>query len=239
MYKSLAEVFHNDGSAPSAWNSFDAPHYNACGVQLQFGDLVLASFSKFSNLGQAGFGSLVGPLVAQNRTYVRVSTAFNKTEFDPILQQQWYLRSGIPSSGVTFRDGSIDVKSAWIDMTGKSPTRFYTRVAWVLDPDTGTCTQKTVGLVGLHIVQKTPTRPQWLWSSFEQVDNIPDTGAQAALNFNDGTSMPMPSKNPHANDPLPLPTPKPFNVTRAKPIHSSTEKPTLRADNGTSGGIHG
>ncbi len=222
-YKGLPEVFHNDGSAPSAWNSFDPPSQNFCNVQMGFGDLVLASFSKFSNLGQAGFGTLVGPLVAQNQTYVRYLAAFNQSEFNAISNGGWYLRKNIPAAGVTFANGAIDVKSSWIDMTNKSPARFYTRMVWLLDPNTGTCSQKLVGLVGLHIVQKTPSRPQWLWSSFEQMDNVEEAGAQSPFNFNDGTGKPMPSSNPYKIDPLPVPTPAPFNVTRIKPISTSTQ----------------
>ena len=30
----------------------------------------------------------------------------------------------------------------------------------------------TVGLVGFHIAQKTETSPQWIWSTFEHVDNL-------------------------------------------------------------------
>jgi len=90
-YKGLWEVFHTDGSAPAGWNDFDPPAMNACGVQTAFGDLVLASFSKFSDLGQAGFGSLVGPLVAQNQTYVSYLTAYNQLKFDQITNpsNQW------------------------------------------------------------------------------------------------------------------------------------------------------
>ena len=62
-YKAQWEVFHPDGSAPAPWDQYDAN--NPCGATVGFGDMVLASFSKFSDLGQAGFGSLVGPLVAQ------------------------------------------------------------------------------------------------------------------------------------------------------------------------------
>jgi hypothetical protein len=223
-YKMLHEVFHNDGSSPSAWNSYDLPQYNACNVQMQFGDLVLASFSKYSNLGQAGFGTLVGPLVAQNRTYVRFETAFNAAEFGQIMGGKWYLRANIPVAGVTFNDGAIDIKSSWIEMTDiPNPSRYYTRTAWVLNPLSGSCSQKTVGLVGLHIVQKTPTRPQWLWTSFEQVDNVPGRGAKLPYGFNEANGTPMPSKNPYKIDPLPLPTPPPFNVSRVKKIHVSTE----------------
>jgi hypothetical protein len=225
-YKMLHEVFHADGSAPTGWNSYDPAQFNPCNVQMQYGDLVLASFSKFANLGQAGFGSLVGPLVAQNQTYVRFETGFNESEFNQIVGPQWYLRANLPAS-ITFQDGSVDVKSSWVDMTNLAhPERYYTRNAWLLNPDTGTCTQKTVGLVGLHIVQKTPTRPQWIWSTFEQVDNVPPAqpGAPGTFGFNNGSGTPMPAANPYTLDPLPLPTPKPFNVTRTLPVNPSTQK---------------
>ena len=29
-----------------------------------------------------------------------------------------------------------------------------------------------MGMVGIHIVQKTPFAPQWIWSTFEQIDNV-------------------------------------------------------------------
>jgi hypothetical protein len=89
-----------------------------------------------------------------------------------------------------------------------------------MNPVSGTCSQKTVGLVGLHIVQKTPTRPQWIWSTFEQVDNVPPAqpGAPGTFAFNNGSGTPMPAKNPYSINPLPTPTPSPFNVTRTMPI---------------------
>jgi hypothetical protein len=225
-YKMLHELFHTDGSAPTAWNSYDPPKFNACNVQMQYGDLVLASFSKFANLGQAGFGSLVGPLVAQNTTYVRYETGFNQSEFNQIVGPQWYLRANLPAS-LTFQNGSIDIKSAWIDMSNMpNPQRYYTRSAWLLDPATGNCSKATVGLVGLHIVQKTPSRPQWIWTTFEQVDNVPpaQAGAPGSFGFNDGSATPMPSANPYTLDPLPIPTPPPFNVTRTLPVNPSTQK---------------
>ena len=225
-YKALWEVFHRDGSAPAAWNESEPASMNACGQPAGAGDLVLASFSKFSDLGQAGFGSLVGPLVTQNTTYVHYLTAYNQIEFDQIVNGAWYLRANLPNQ-ISFDNGSIDVKSAWIDMTNMPhPERYYTRLAWLMDPngDCGT-QQKLVGLVGLHIVQKTPTRPQWIWSTFEQVDNVPPAhaGAPGTFGFNDGSATPMPTRNPYSVTPLPVPVPSPFNVTRVMPIHPSTQ----------------
>lgn len=225
--KSVWEMFHSDGSTPSAWNVYDAPVFNACKATIPFGAIVLASFSKFSDLGEAGIGNLVGPLVAQNVTYVRYLTGFNEVEFNQIAEEQLYLRKNIPAfpKHLTFHDGALDVKSSWILMARvPHPERYYTRMALVLDPRSGNCSQVTVGLVGLHIVQKTPTRPQWIWSTFEQVDNVPpvDSGASGSFNFNDGTSVAMPKKNPLKLNPLTLPTPAPFNVQRLTPINAST-----------------
>ena len=221
--------------APSAWNSYAGQ--NPCssfGVpNVGFGQVVLGSFSKFGNLGEAGFGTLVGPLPAQNATYTRYFTAFNQTEFNQILGQKLYLRSNLPSSGVTFQDGSIDVKAASIDMTRvPNPERYYTRTAWVMNPFTApnpTCTAITVGLVGLHIVQKTASRPQWIWSTFEEADNVPGGTSRGPFNYNSGNGQPMPRSNPISFPPPPLPaTPTSFNVQRLTPINSSTAKTTAQ-----------
>jgi hypothetical protein len=145
------------------------------------------------------------------------------------LSQGLYLRSNLPTAPVTltFQDGSIDLKSAWIDMTNiQNPQRYYTRTAWVLNPFTTpspTCTQTTVGLVGFHIVSKTPSRPQWIWSTFEQIDNVPGGASPGPFAYNNGNGSPMPASNP---DPWPptSATPVVFNVERNinHPIHPST-----------------
>ena len=238
-YKSLWEIFHTDNTAPSSssFNNYESAQFNACQQNVNFGDLVLASFSKFSDIGQAGAGSLVGPLPGQNGLYTRYLTLYNQIEFDKIFQEQWFFRRKLPVVPtpappvpvVQFPAGSIDVKAAWIDLTGMSDAqrqRYYTRQAWVLNPNDGTCSEKEVGLVGLHIVQKTPSRPQWIWSTFEQVDNVPpaEPGSTGKFAFNDGTSTAMPGKNPLTLSPLAPQPVKPFNVTRSAstPIHPKT-----------------
>ncbi|MFL6332941.1 MAG: hypothetical protein ACJ754_06300 [Pyrinomonadaceae bacterium] len=223
-FKSAWEVFHNDGSPPVEWNVYEDKKFNACLQSVNFGDLVLASFSKFGDIGQADFGSFTGPLVAQNNTYVRYMTGFNKTEFDKIASEQLFLRAnlGTDAKPLVFHEGALDVKSAWVVMDGIGhPERFYQTKAFVLDPKSGKCEEKMVGLVGLHIVQKTPSRPQWIWSSFEQIDNIPQPGAIMPFTFNDGGGTPMPVKNPIGFPPPPTPPTK-FNVQRLTDIAKST-----------------
>ncbi len=43
------------------------------------------------------------------------------------------------------------------------------------DPNTTPpCLPETLGLVGFHVVHKTESRLQWIWTSFEHVDNVPE-----------------------------------------------------------------
>ncbi len=236
-YKSLWEIFHDDGSAPNAdFNSAGAAVDNACRVDAGFGGVVLASKNGIDDIGQAGIGELLGPLVAQNGRYVRYQTLYNRVEFDEIVRNKFYLRSNLPvvpsprpdKPVFQFANGSVAIKAAWLDMAGISRARrkrFYTRSAIVKDPATGKCSSVTVGLVGLHIVQKTPSRPQWIWSSFEQVDTAPNfQGAVGTFTLNDGTPGPMPAENPLALVPLVRQPAAPFNVIRSAqaPIHFDT-----------------
>ena len=91
--------------------------------------------------------------------------------YDFIVANKYYLRSHLPAADVTaavpamqFPNGSLAIKAAWLDMKGFTEAqtqRYYTRTAILKDPDSGACSPATVGLVGLHVVQKTPSRPQW------------------------------------------------------------------------------
>lgn len=214
------EIFTDNGIPSKNWGAIDTP--NPCAqTGLTSDDFVLGtfSFSKLGNLGEADFGKLVGPLVAQNRTYVRYSTAFNKQAFEQIIKNELHLIA--KQKNVVFADGAITIKASWIDMTNmKNPSRYHTRMAWLFDPLTKTCSKQLVGLTGLHIVQKTRSRPQWIWTSFEQVDNVPPSNG-VPMAFHDGSPTAMPGKNP-LGFPPPLPTPLPFNVDRIVPIHPET-----------------
>jgi hypothetical protein len=241
-FKADWEVFQPVGASPSPWAMFGGVPANPCQNQIPnpgFSDMILASITKFQNLGQAGFGNLVGPLVAQNGTYVRYMTSFNESEFNQILSAKWYLRANL-KGGLTFEGGSTDVKTSWIDMTNvPHPERFYARQAWLMDLQSGACSKMTVGLVGMHIVQKTTSRPQWIWSSFEHIDNVPESNPanSAQFTFNNGNrEQSMPSKNPIAFPPPETPPP-PFNVERVKPINRSTQKTDAAYQNVVNGTV--
>ena len=240
-YKSLWEVFHEDGSAPTAsFNDQDAAANNACKVAPQFGDIVLAASTPYGDIGQSGAGVFTGPLVAQNGRYVRYQTLYNKPAYDFIVANKYYLRSNLPPATATgpepamqFPNGSLALKAAWLDMTGFSDERvqrFYTRMAILKDPASGACSRVKVGLVGLHVVQKTPSRPQWSWSTYEHVDNVPSDSVEGPYTFNDGSATPMPAESPLMLVPVAPQPAKPYNVVRSAktPIHVNTRTTNRR-----------
>jgi hypothetical protein len=239
----------NPPPAPSPWASF-AGTANPCGssVNVGWGDLALSSYTKFGNLGEAAFGAFFdGPIISSGfaqspaqQQYLRYQASYNKTEHDQILGNGWYLQSKLGnitfcSNGATLdgnqcpAENSVDLKAAWIDMASvpkPSWPRYYVRTAWVLDPTNSTsrkCTQRDMGLVGLHIVSKTKTRPQWIWSTFEQIDNVPVvTGAtptaNTVFNLNDGKGAAMLDDNPYC-------VPQPGNVDVTCPNGSQVAMP--------------
>ena len=238
-YKPLWEIFHRDGSAPhAAFTAYDAAAANPCGAASKFGDVTIGSFSGIDDIGQAGIGVLDPPIAAQNGRYVRTLTLFNRIAFDFIVSNRYYRRDALPEIPrprperpvVEFPIGSIAVKSAWVDVAGLPEAlvkRIYTRTALVKRATGAGCARATVGLLGIHIAQKTASRPQWIWSSFEQKDLVPPKWPDwpGAFALNDGRGAAMPERSPLSLAPLAPEPVQPFNVVRdaGAPILTSTE----------------
>ncbi|MCC9622556.1 hypothetical protein LPB41_12710 [Thalassospira sp. MA62] len=72
--------------------------------------------------------------------------------------------------------GTFELKASWRILTSHPEqfSRYLTTTAWVKNPDTDDCMSEVIGLVGLHIIHKTATFPDFAWATFEQVDNAPD-----------------------------------------------------------------
>jgi hypothetical protein len=235
-WKSRYEVFQPNGAVPAPWSSYDGA--NPCGTGFSNQGVTLSSFSAFSDFNQAVFSlSKVGnALVAQNQTYARYEVRINQLEFDSIVGNKWYLASNLPTptSPLPFNSGSTEVKGAWRILTDKDTPAIRARYyivpqAQVFDVVAGKCTLQDIALVGLHIVTKTPDRPQWIWSTFEHVDNVPGATPPPAgipFSFNDPAQpqvlnpatrpAPISSTNP------PLATPTAMQVVRKQPIKPQT-----------------
>ena len=196
-FKSRYEVFQRgpDGRAlaPAKWASYDG--VNPCGASADNRAKTLASSAPFADFNQASFtpGRFLGPLVAQNHTYVRYEVRINQAEFDSIVAHRWFESARTPSLAAPahFDVGSIAVKAAWrlLDESDTSEVRsryYVVRNAQVVDVAKSlaagkpVCAVHDVALVGLHIVVKTKYRPQRLWSTFEHIDNVPPVGAGEA-----------------------------------------------------------
>jgi hypothetical protein len=216
------EVFQKDGHEPKSWNEYGGTLPCEIPGELTFGDMILAAFAKFDSVLQAKAVAFSGALVSQNGKYVRYSSGFNEELFRHIADGKLFIAKNLHDNFTPFPPESVRVKAAWIEMEGiEKPERFHTRQAWLLDRATNRCEQKQVGLVGLHIVVKTPSIPQWIWATFEHVDNVPGPHASKPFTFNKGDGKPMPDKNPIACDPAhPCPTTPaaPYNVQRVNPI---------------------
>jgi CubicO group peptidase (beta-lactamase class C family) len=129
--------------------------------------------------------------------------------------------------------GAIEIKAAWKVLGPKDDAkRFFTEEVTIVDTRVdiatgrparqgvfptcnlageGPCCKRTMGLVGFHIAHKVKGRPQWVWSTFEQVDNAPIQGAtpdpKAHYSFNDPTCTGcIENGNPHLMN-APMTTP--------------------------------
>lgn len=72
--------------------------------------------------------------------------------------------------------GAIELKAAWVELPsdGSLDHRYKTAVADLSLPDGTTKAGVTVGLVGLHIIHKMEGAEQFIWTTFEHIDNTPD-----------------------------------------------------------------
>ena len=250
-FKSRYEVFQRGTNRraliPSPWASYAGR--NPCGAGVDNRTKTLSAFTEFADFNQITFkpGVFGSPLVAQNRTYTRYEVRINRAEYDSIVSHQWFIRSKLPSAHKPnrFAPGSIGVKAAWRLLTERDGPairrRYYiVRNAEVLDVSRSlragraVCAPHDIALVGLHIVIKTKYRPQWIWSSFEQVDNVPPTGTGPAREPDaKAADVPYAYNNPtrpqrlaaHPQPPLsgsnpPKLAPEPTQVVRLHPINA-------------------
>jgi hypothetical protein len=135
---------------------------------------------------QAGVGQ--DSLIDVAGQMVLYDIRFNQPMYDAVVAAGYYTQQGYyafcqpPASSPPFTDcgnptqfwlpwgdgtannmGSIEIKSAWRQFPAN-------------DCPSGVmyCAGTNLGLVGLHLAQKTPSHGEWVWASFEHVANAPD-----------------------------------------------------------------
>lgn len=237
--------------APRRWATYDT--VNPCGAAVGDGAKTVASFTPFKDFNQPA-GTTDNPLVAQNRTYTRFETRVNEPFFSAFSRNGWSEGKNLPDAEHPARmpAGSIAVKAAWrIVESADNPIvrgRYYVvknanvvDVAKTIAAQRVVCSKRDVALVGLHIVVRTPERPQGIWSTFEHVDNVPPIGkgearepdaadAGAPYSYFDASKVEhdlwpqrgAPETLPVSMDHPPKVDPEPMQVVRRHPIHRST-----------------
>ncbi len=260
-YKNPGAVFLPKGKKPLPWGASSGTLPPACQkiagkVGKFLGGRILISLTEadddiplLESVDQAFTQN--GWLTAQNKTQVRYEIGLNKDEFeylyrnelyDAANQKDWAMNQGmdLPVGRTQYGDeGTIEIKAAWKELKKRDAVKhshYKKTMAYLYNPDEDSCKLKKMGLVGLHIIHKTPSMPQYMWMTFEHVENDPSivdahsTGPYAFFNP-DCPADPDPATQPECvinrlpqkDDPIH----RPIQVERTVPIPGAVQ--TLNA----------
>lgn len=250
-YKNQYDLFGQGSDRPSSWESWANPN-SLCNT----GETMTHVF------GTAKGNILVGdvdeafsvPLIDQQKNYTLYEMRYNEPQYNFIRgsdsdSSSWlYIKSNLVQHQIMHHDtvempgsnpgtgepGATLIKASWKYLTeADDSSRYYVIYEEVYDPVTKSCNKQKMGLVGLHIVRKVKNFSQWVWSSFEQVDNVPGAPkAQAPYTYNNNSDTPQTSRG-YANKPDSTgvnpdkDSRVPVQVTRLNPV------PTTPAGNST------
>jgi hypothetical protein len=179
-WRPAGSVFKPDGSQPDLWNRARQP---AKGLR----SFANTRHSISLTGARDNFEAFTGPLVDQYGKWARFEIRINREEFDYIVKNELYNQEGqavfsqketanvvqLPLNADK-RHGAIEIKLAWKELNEKDDaSRFYTHELEVTpsEPDAKPKVIR-VGLVGMHVAMRTRSSPEWIWSTFEQIDNV-------------------------------------------------------------------
>lgn len=192
----------------------------------------LGMLSKFSAKGGAGLKGIEevgGALTDKNGRFVRYEVRLNQDEYNYIVENNLWNKAGQAGKTINFPMGktnygpvgAIELKAAWKVLgTGDDPAKFYRIQAIVFNNDSGAPSPGknpvTLGLIGLHILHKAKGQNKWLWSTFEQNDNV------TSFSYPNGVANAQTAKTSYTElDAKGQPLNLPVNVVRVNPIESA------------------
>jgi hypothetical protein len=199
-FKAADEVFRH--TAPTAWGSNHSDIYGNTKLdakahrKISLLHKIQDENHPISDVFQAGGSNLW--LTDQDGNLVWYEVKLNETEFDYIYDNKLYDPNvqqdvSVNGKGIWLPEGAIELKASWKiipeDKLEESKDRYKIILAEVptkvdtsmIDPSTGQPVvgeykEMYLGLIGLHIIQKTPYAPQFIWATFEHVDLAPVEG---------------------------------------------------------------
>ncbi|MFN7960167.1 MAG: c-type cytochrome [Thermoanaerobaculia bacterium] len=180
-WKEVSEVFrqsHGEPLPPLGWNDPEPIPPSCVGASK-----LLVRRTKVEDVldsaiqPTAADGSLPPILTDQRGRLVRYEIRMNRAAFDAVVSARaWDARSQAELGSFAFPPGAILVKAAWVPVDTDQSSRFLVADACVCeaaaDGSPEACRRRPMGLAGFHVMAKTPSAPQWLWSTFEQIDNV-------------------------------------------------------------------
>ena len=223
-WKETHEVYLNDGREPGIWNTPPV-------MPAEAGPEVMAHplAHLLSAVLQAAPTDITLPPVLTDRYghAVRYEVRMNRVLFEFIRGRSLFdSRKQAVQESISFPDGSMLIKASWRELESRDSSRYLTTRAWLYDLKDGKPVhwrRQLMGLVGLHIVQKTPSAPQWIWSTFEHIDNLNGARPSFLISSNGSDVANMPTR---AGDPC--------VVSRMVPVPSSApdcSMPSVGTDN--------
>lgn len=224
-WKETDEVFLSGGADPGPWNT---PQVLPPGTCATGGGKVLYKQAKADDFvydptqPTVTDGTLPPTLTDQAGKLVRYEIRMNETLYNYIRATGMYDSARQLGKDPEVPVGSAIVKAAWREVPAAQEPYFVSEPACVCDRvrEGGTykfvnCRQTTIGLVGFHVMVRTPTAPQWIWATFEQRDNV--TNRDGFVSFNNPNCAP---NCPPVNQQMPLPTPN--QIARVLAIPAAT-----------------
>lgn len=167
------------------------------------------SLTKVPEITQAGQNPKV--LVDQQGRVVFYAVFLDRGFYDFVRDNRFFNPTALAAAPDTLNfpltgTGALEIKTAWrVAVKGDSvlipaaETRFYTTAGEVprlgirndtLVVDPVATDTVTLALVGVHAVGTVPNHPEFIWSSFEHVDNAPACAATPVAARNPATGQP-------------------------------------------------
>ena len=177
---------------------------------------------------------------------IRFLAKANRAEYAYVAGHQWWGGNAPIADTVTYvttnkkdppngdqyvllPDNSIEVKAGWRVLNPGEMTsgRFHTATVRYYEKEGGgTCYQQaTFGLVALHIIQKTPMAPYFIYATFEQADNILDSSGRP-LEDVDGSLLP-PLQSCRSDQTQPCPTTPSVTLDDTAAVNSQMVPPQV------------
>ncbi len=246
QYRDVRDVFLPGGKKPT-WSGPPQPVPAQCKALYKPGMRLLSQVGKTPTvLTDSSQPFNTGPLIDQKGIYTRFEILINKPMFDYILNNSLYSKAGqkvftppvkftcgtLGTAGSRGVEGAIMVKSAWKVIDASEKPRFHSEDVLVYSPASqnpkyqASCTAKTMGLVGLHIAHKTQNASQWLWSTFEHVDNVPTADDVKSGKLKAKYNYYNPKCDAATCPPNKIP-PRPWNPTKVSSLHSQIVRTNL------------